>query len=157
MSWRERVEEALRGEGQRDTRDTRDTNPSLSPPSVPSVPFVPANPSVLLRSWGDGLSRVDPEAAPDGFTAKGWWQLWLDACWLAESHGRYASLNGWDSSGLFGVHPDCPYSGGLAQLLQSCRSVVLDGPHAYVTSYGVRMKRNTACGIGLPLIWELGK
>ena len=153
MSWRERVEEALRGENTRNDRNTRDE----SPPNVPSVPSVPADPKALLREWGRGLNSVDPAAAPDGFTATDWWRLWDDACWLAESHGRYAALNGWDAQALFGVWVDYPPAGGIAQVMRGSRAVLFDGPRAVVRCSGVPFKMNVAAGRGLPTIWELAE
>lgn len=110
-----------------------------------------------LRQWHALLSSLDPLQPPFEFLEKDWAQLVDDACWLYEVHASYAVRNGWPAQSLFGVRLGHAFSGGVAQLLQSCRSVVFDGPHAFVRSYGVTLKRNVHCGDGLPLIWEIGR
>lgn len=155
MSWREQVEEALRD---RDKRDTRDKSPPpcpISVPNVPNVPSVPTNPSKLLREWEAGLTSLDPEEAPDGFEGREYWQLWLDACWLFETHGRYAALNGWDTQAVFGVFVGYPAAGGLAQQLRGSRQLVFDGPRAVYRRLGVPASINVGIARGLPPLWDI--
>lgn len=153
MSWRERVDEALRGENTRNDRNTSDD----SAPFVPSVPNVPANPARLLKQWQAGLMRLDPECAPDGFEASEWWRLWLDACWLFETHGKFAAMNGWDAQSLFGVWVGYPPAGGLAQQLRGSRQLVFDGPRAVFRLWGVSSPVNAFAARGLKTIWEIGQ
>ena len=162
MNWREQVEEALRGRDKRDTRDKSPPSGAISGPNVPnvpnvpSVPSVPTNPAKLLREWEAGLTPLDPGEAPDGFEGREYWQLWLDACWLFEAHGRYAALNGWDTQALFGVFVGYPAAGGLAQQLRGSRQLVFDGPRAVYRQWGVSCPINIGIARGLPAIWEIG-
>lgn len=157
MSWREQVEEALRGENTRNTSDTRDE----SGPSVPIVPSVPApapvDPRRLLRMWHGRLDALDPAEPPEGFEPNDWWRLWLDASWLYETHGKYAVLNGWDAQSLFGVWVGYPPAGGLAQQLRGSRQLVFDGQRAVYRLWGVSSPVNVAAARGRPLIWELAR
>ena len=132
-------------------------NSAISPPIGTNDTNGTASPVRILKHWHSKLVALDPENPPDGFGAKDWWQLWLDACWLYETHADYAVRNGWTAQSLFGVNVENPPAGGMAQLLQSSRSVVFNGPRAVVRSYGVTFKRNSAWAEGCPLIWELGK
>lgn len=151
MSWRDRVDEALRSENTRNTSDTRDGKGA----SVPIVPSVPASASKVLRFWHKRLEALDPTACPKCMEAKDWLLLLEDACWLYENHGSYAVRHGWDAQSLFGVWVGYAPAGGLAQQLRGSRQVVFDGPRAVFRSWGVSSPANVGIARNLPTIWEI--
>jgi hypothetical protein len=110
-----------------------------------------------LREWHAHLSRLDLNTPLAGIPDT-LWVILCDDCWfIYENFSRVALESGWTAQSLFGVNVENPPAGGIAQLLQSSRSVVFSGPRAVVRSYGVTFKRNSAWAEGCPLIWELGK
>ena len=156
MTWRERIDEALRSENARNTRDTRDTR-GESPPSVPFVPSVPANPARLLKFWHGKLQSLDPLTVPEGWGPADWSRLCDDCWWLYENFASVAVSQGWGASGLFGVWSGNTDGGGLAQILEGSRNLVLVDGTAHLTAWGITSKHNAAIGHGLPLVWEIGQ
>lgn len=109
-----------------------------------------------LREWHAHLSRLNLDSPPTGIVSGNWVMLCDDSWLLYENFSRVALEAGWTAQSLFGVNTEDPPAGGLAQILQSSRSVVFDGPRAKVRCWGVTLDRNATWAADCPLIWDLG-
>ncbi|WP_066561164.1 hypothetical protein [Croceicoccus bisphenolivorans] len=107
-----------------------------------------------LRRCVERLSRLDPLAPLHGLSVDRWRQLLDDAEWLAETFGTQAARDGWSAADLFGRWPDVDGMGGIADRLNSSRSLVLSADRAAWRINGVTFTYNRG-SYDLPLVWEV--
>lgn len=153
MGWREYAERVQRGGDKRDNRDIS-SEAGAFVPNVPNVPAaLPLDPKGLQRCRAS-LGSLDPERPMHGVSADRWQQLLDDAQWLAETFGAQAARNGWSAPDLFGRWPGIDAMGGIADRLNSSRSLVLSADRAAWRINGVTFTYNRG-SYALPLIWEV--
>lgn len=111
--------------------------------------------SATLANWCDWIGRLDPRRPPEGFSPGRWHTLYDDASWLIDLHGAFAAEHGWTDADLFGVWPDKPGWGGLADRLGGSRSLVMSADRAswrsVVGNIGEGFNRGSYPD--LPLLW----
>ena len=76
-------------------------------------------------AWAASIRLIDPYRPPEGWLACRWFQLCEDAEWLVEAFGEHAARDGWSTADLFGLWPDKPHWGGIADRLRGSRSLVM--------------------------------
>ena len=109
----------------------------------------------LLATWHRELSRLETTDRLHRLPAGRWRQLIDDAMWLFENYGCQAARLGWTSADLFGVQPGKDGWGGIADRLQSSRSLVVDAERAVWRHFGVPMTFNRGAYPDLKTLWEV--
>jgi hypothetical protein len=101
---------------------------------------------------------VDQFTSPPGWEINQWLGLIDAACWLYENFGSQAVRAHWSALDLFGVSPDGPGAGGIAERIGNARNLKLGEGLAYWSFMGStgRFKRGSA-GSNLIPLWELSK
>jgi hypothetical protein len=128
-TWRQLADRVRReSEAGHDRHDWHDS-PSTGP-NVPNVPNVPMDAGRALKGWWSGLRRIHPRQPPKGFPPKRWESLWYDAEYILENFGEQAARDGWSTADLFGIWPDKPHYGGVADRLRGQRSLVFTADRA---------------------------
>lgn len=92
----------------------------------------------MLREWHARLSKVDEFTPPLGWTLNQWLKTVDASCWLYENFASQAVRDGWSALVLFGVLPEKPGEGGLADRLGDARNLKMSDGRASWTSWGVR-------------------
>lgn len=133
-------------------------------PSVPTVLGLPSEDEArsILRNWHRHLSALDVYEIPEGIDRNRWGVLVHDCWWLYETHASRLVRERWGAADLFGVLPNLPGAGGLADRLQCARRVLFDGNRAVWSQLGVRSHicRGACEGHGrggMVLVWELSR
>ncbi len=108
-----------------------------------------------LSGWQHSFVRLDPCQPPEGFTMRRWQQLYDDSLWILEAHGSHACQNGWTAADLFGLWPDKPHWGGIADRLRGARSLVMDADRASWRSWGQVERFNRGSYPHLRPFWEV--
>ena len=143
-NWRALADEALNKADSENTTNIRNDS-SETCPSVPSVPSVPPlDPVRALRAWRHGLAITDPCHPPEGWHINRWQQLCDDVAWLLANFGEQAARDGWSTADLFGLWPDVPNAGGIADRLRGSRSLVLTADRAHWRRWG-QVERYNRC------------
>jgi len=143
MGWRDYAREV---QGRRDVRDERDNSP-VAPPSGSIVPSVPeAVAQSRLREWHARLSSMDEFTSPPGWTLNQWLKTLDASYWLYENFASQAVRDGWSALDLFGVLPQKPGWGGLADRLGDARNLKMAEGRASWSSFGVRQSFGRGCG-----------
>ena len=93
--------------------------------------------TIKAGDWLNELAHLDPCRPAKGFASRRWQDLYDDAVWIVENHGTFAARHGWSVADLFGLWPDKPYWGGIADRLRGSRSLVMDGDRASWRLFGV--------------------
>ena len=119
-----------------------------------NVPTVPLDPSRALIAWRSGLASIDPRQPIAGYEVEVWHSLCEDAAWLLREFGERAARDGWTSADLFGIWPDKPHWGGIADRLTGSRSLVLSADRAHWRSLGQIERYNRGSYPRLALMWE---
>ena len=70
-----------------------------------------------------GLASLELGTPLHGIPPARWRQLLGDAHWLLDHFGQQAFRDGWTVGEMFGLWPDKPSWGGIADRLQSSRSL----------------------------------
>lgn len=151
MGWRDYAKQVQESG---DIRDDRDNRPRSEPnvPNVPNVPQpIPLNPKELRRCVGR-IAELDPGYPLHGLPVDRWRQLLDDAEWLADTFGAQAAREGWTASDLFGRWPGVDGMGGIADRLNSSRSLVLTADRAAWRIGGVTFTYNRGSYV-LPYLW----
>jgi hypothetical protein len=151
--WRTLADTLGHGEDAGDNRDNRDNNPKIRP-NGPNVPIVPANPDRVLREWKAAFGQLDPCQPPEGWDMRRWQQLYDDAEWLLDKFGDQAARDGWGTGDLWGLWPDKPGWGGIADRLRGSRSLVLTADRAHWRSWGEVERFNKGAYPDLRPFWE---
>ena len=127
MGWRDYAKQVQQAG---DNRDIRDDSSEAVPigPIVPNVP--PLDPARAARLCQEGLAGLDWERPLHGLPAARWRQLLGDAHWLLDHFGGQAFRDGWTVGEMFGLWPDKPGWGGIADRLQSSRSLKMTADRA---------------------------
>jgi len=92
------------------------------------------------------MTTVDPSKSVANYPPEDWRQLCDDAEWLLDNFGELASRLGWSAADLFGVWPEKPHWGGIADRLRGCRrSLVIDADRSCWRSWNQveRFNRDT--------------
>lgn len=132
-----------------------------SPVSAPNVPNVPNVPEALpldpkgLRRCQAKLASLDPQTPLHGLPPDRWRQLLDDAEWLAENFGAQAARDGWSAADLFGLCVGSDGWGGLADRLQSSRSLVMSADRAVWRIGSVTFSFNRGAYLDMQSIWRL--
>lgn len=155
MTWRTIADRILR-ESDAGTLGTIEPIGPEGGANVPIGPIVPAAPDVALKAWKDGLSRLDPRKPAEGYTPAAWWNLCDDAAWLRENFGERAARDGWSAADLFGLWPDKPGWGGIADRLRGARSLVMTADRAHWRSWGQMERFNRGAYPELTPAWIIG-
>lgn len=113
------------------------------------------NPSLILREWHRHLSALDDCRTPAGFTLNSWQRACDDARWIYENFASPAVRDGWTAADLFGLWPDKPGWGGIADRLQGSRSLVMDADRAHWRAWGQVERFNRGSYPDLHPVWEL--
>ncbi len=108
-----------------------------------------------LSGWQRNFTRLDPCQPHEGFTMRRWQQLYDDSLWMLETHGVYAAKCGWTAADLFGLWPDKPHWGGIADRLRGARSLVMDADRASWRSWGQVERFNRSSYPHLRPFWEV--
>lgn len=153
MSWRDVAQAAVEAERCGDNRDDRVNSP-VSAPNAPIVPIVPANPDRSFREWRAGFRSLDPTAPVHELSPGRWRQMLDDAEWLLEHYAIQAARDGWSAADLFGLWPEKDGWGGIADRLQSSRSLVMSADRAGWRVGSVTMSFNRGSYPELRLPWE---
>lgn len=77
------------------------------------------------------LASLDPAKPLQGLPAGRWRQLIGDAQWLMDAFAIAALHDGWTVGELFGLWPDKPGWGGIADRLQGSRSLKMTAERAH--------------------------
>lgn len=151
MTWRAIADRVLR----EDDAGTIEPIGPIGAANVPNVPNVPLSPSRAIKAWTEGVGRVDPLSRPSGWQAVQWRRLCDDAAFILEGFGMQAARDGWSSADLFGLWPDKPNWGGVADRLCGCRALVLTADRAHWQSFGVVERFNRGSYPDLRPFWEI--
>ncbi len=108
-----------------------------------------------LQDWLRSFTRLDPCQPHEGFTMSRWQQLYDDAEWILETHGSHAYQNGWTAADLFGLWPDKPHWGGIADRMCGARSLAMDADRASWRSWGQVERFNRGSYPHLRPFWEV--
>lgn len=159
MGWREYAKQV---QGAGDIRDKRDNSPDPAPnvPTVPSVPHSPpVDPPRAIRKCRAALESLDWDCAPAGLTKSRWRELLRDADWLLEKFGPQALRDGWTVAELFGCWPGKDTWGGIADRLQSSRSLLMtaDRAHWRCMTTGEAIQFNRTAYPDLRPFWKILK
>ena len=155
-NWRALADEALNKADGQNTRNTRNDS-SETGPSVPTVPSVPPlDPVRALRAWKQGLATADACKPPDGWSTSRWQTLYDDAAWLMAKFGENAARDGWSTADLFGLWPDKPGWGGVADRIRGSRSLLLTAERACWRRFGVIEQMNRGAYPDLRPFWQAG-
>lgn len=153
MTWRAIADHVLRNDGSGPI-GTIEPIGGEEGANVPNVPIVPLSPSQALKVWADGLKCADPRCPPDGWTPARWGRLCDDAAFILEGFGAQAARDGWSTADLFGLWPNKPHWGGVADRLQGCRALVLTADRAHWRALGVVDRFNRGSYPDLRPFWE---
>ena len=149
--WRERVDDALKGENDRFNRNNSPENR----PNDAIVPIVPA-PLTLRNVWRDGLSDINRFEPRAGFTRQHWRRLCDTGEWWFNHYSKQAALDGWSTGDVFGLHPDREGWSGLIDRLGNARNLVMEGGRARWRSIeGVPDQMNAGLYAELKPFWEV--
>jgi hypothetical protein len=110
--------------------------------------------TATLRGWHECIGRLDPCQPLEGFPMGRWQTLYDDAVWLLDNFGKLAARDGWSAADLFGLWPDKPYWGGIADRLRGARSLVMDAERASWRSWGQVERFNRGAYPDLPPLWR---
>ncbi len=108
------------------------------------------------REWRAHLARLDPCRPPEGWPMTRWQQLYDDAIWLMNGFGEKAARDGYSSADVFGLWPDKPHWGGIADRLRGSRSLILTADRAHWRSWGEVQRYNRGSYHDLRPFWEAG-
>lgn len=118
--------------------------------------FSPDDAGLLLRSWHAGLASLSPSQAPcRDYRGDDWSRVYNDALAFLDTFGSQAEALGWQTSELWGVHPDL----GTIRV-DHCGALVLgSGPVRAITADAVYFnggayRRKPGHYPGVP-IWEV--
>lgn len=123
-------------------------------PRASATPATPATPDTA-SGWRNCLAKLDRSMPPEDFHHERWKQLHDDARWLLENHGNLAAQLGWTSADLFGIKPDKPHWGGIADCLKGSRSLVMNSDRASWLSWGQEDHFNRGSYPDLQPLWEV--
>lgn len=156
MGWREYAKQVQRAGDNRDIRDARGED-AANVPIVPSVsPLPPLDAGRAIRQCKVALARLDWDTPPAGMRLGRWQQLIDDAEWLIANFAEQAFRDGWTMGELFGRWPEKNAWGGIADRLQSSRSLKMtaDRAHWRCAATGEPMQFNRTAYSDLRPFWE---
>ena len=107
-----------------------------------------------LHQWKVRLASLDPCQPPKGWSMRRWQMIYDDAEWLLDKFGDQAARDGWSAADLFGLWPDKPGWGGIADRLRGSRSLVLTADRAHWRSWGQVEMFNRGSYPDLRPFWE---
>lgn len=115
-------------------------------------------PREAFATWRARLARLEPDTPLHALAGQRWSQLLGDAHWLLNHYGPAAARDGWSALDLFGVLPGRDAWGGIADRLQSSRSLVMSADIARWRRFFTGTPESFARGAGglprLTLLWE---
>lgn len=107
----------------------------------------------VLKEWRRGLALVDPRKPRASYDAAAWHTLCEDAAWLLDTFGERAERDDWSAADLFGLWPDKPGWGGIADRLRGARSLVMTADRAHWRSWGQMERFNRGAYPNLRPVW----
>ena len=97
--------------------------------ALPATVATVATPATF-SGWVRQLTRLDPCQPQAGLCMGRRQTLYDDVMWLLENFGQQAARDGWSEADLFGLWPDKPHWGGIADRLCGARSLVMASDRA---------------------------
>lgn len=107
-----------------------------------------------FATWGAHVRNAHTCSPPPDFCPRHWHDLCQDADWLLSNFGQLAARRGWSSADLFGLWPDKPHWGGIADRLRGSRSLLMYANCAVWRHWDVTERYNRGAYPNLRPFWD---